>query len=240
MARIVILQHNDHAHGGRLVRTLRDHGFRLDTRRADLPGGVPTDIDDLHGLVVLGGAQNVDEGHAFLRDEQSLIRKMHEAGRPVIGICLGAQQIAVALGGKVEKMAAPEVGVLPVSLSMPGQTETILAGIPWSCPQLHSHGYQVTQAPAGAVVLASSRACKVQAYRAGQRTFGFQYHFECDRAMTSEMFDRSMGLAEKAGVTRAAMEDQHAEHAEMMHRAADRLCVNLASFAFSFDELLAV
>ncbi len=241
MARIVILQHSDHAHAGRLARTLRDHGFRIDTRRPDLdPEVIPTDLDDLHGLVVLGGPQNVDESHTFLGREQALIRRMHEANRPVIGICLGAQQIGVALGGRVGRMPAPEVGLTPVHLTVPGQTETMLAGIPWSCPQLHSHAYEVQQLPPGATLLASSAACKVQAFRVGLRTFGFQYHFACDIPMTRAMFDRSMPLAEKAGITRAQLDEQLARHAEMFDRAADRLCVNLATFAFTFHELLAV
>lgn len=241
MARIVILQHNDHAHAGRLARTLRDTGFRIDVRRPDRdPDQVPANLDDLHGLVVLGGAQNVDENHAFLAREQALIRTAHAANVPVVGVCLGSQQIAVALGGKVERMPTPEVGVLPVDLTVPGQTETILAGIPWSCPQLQSHAYAVTATPPGATLLASSRGCKVQAYRVGLRTFGFQFHFECDLPMTRQMFDRSADLAQRAGVTRAQMDAQLDQHAEMFDRASDRLCANIATFAFTFHELLAV
>lgn len=241
MARIVILQHNDHAHAGRLGRTLRDHGFRLDIRRPDLDAkAVPGDLDDLHGLVVLGGAQNVDEGHDFLPREQALIRSAHEANLPVVGICLGSQQIAAALGGSVARMPRPEVGLSPVQLTVPGQTETVLAGIPWACPQLHSHAYEVTKAPPGATVLGSTAACKVQAYRVGLRTFGFQYHFECDIPMTRDMFDRSMPLADEAGLTRAQLDAQLEQHAEMFDRAADRLCVNLTTFAFTFAERFAV
>lgn len=241
MARIVILQHNDHQHAGRLGRVLRDLGYRLDVRRADLDASsVPTDIDDLHGLVVLGGKQNVDESHPFIAPEQALVRAMHGAGRPVVGICLGSQIITTALGGQVTRMPSPEVGVLPIRLSVPGQTETVLAGIPWSCPMLHSHAYGASVPAPGASVLASSDACKVQAYRVGLRTFGFQFHFECDDAMSVAMLDRSMKLADEAGVSRAALGAQLEEHAEIFDRAADRLCGNIASYAFTFDEILAV
>lgn len=241
MARIVILQHNDHAHAGRLGRSLRDHGFRLDVRRVDLdPASVPSDLDDLHGLIVLGGAQNVDENHPFLSREQALIRAAHEAHKPVLGICLGAQQIAVALGGRVERMPTPEVGVAPVHLNSLGQTETVLAGIPWACPQLHSHAYAVTQLPPGAQTLASTAVCKVQAFRVGIRTYAFQFHFECDLAMASDMLDWSMHLAERAGLTREQLQTQLETHAEMFDRSADRLCGNLTTYAFNFDELLAV
>lgn len=241
MARIVVLQHNDHQHAGRLGRTLRDHGFRLDVRRPDIdPASVPTDLDDLHGLVILGGAQNIDESHPFIAREQALVRAMHGAGRPVVGVCLGSQVITTALGGTVARMPVPEVGVSPVHLSVPGQTETILAGIPWSCPMLHSHAYGATATAPGATVLASSPGCKVQAYRVGLRTFGFQFHFECDLAMASAMFDRSMELARTAGIHRARLDEELARHAEIFDRASDRIAGNIAAFAFTFDELLAV
>ena len=241
MARIVVLQHNPHAHAGRLGRTLMDHGFRLDVRRPDLdPDQVPADIDDLHGLVILGGRQNVDENHAFLGREQALIRAMHAAERPVVGVCLGAQQITVALGGKVDRMPEPEVGLTPIHLTVPGQTETILAGVPWACPMLHSHAYHAVAPPPGAAVLASSDKSKVQIFKSGLRTYGFQFHFECDIPMVSEMFDRSRELADRAGLSRADLDAQLSEHAEMFDRAADRICTNLALYAFTYQELLSV
>lgn len=245
MARIVILQHNEHAHAGRLARCLRDHGFRLDIRRVDIPpeaGGkpVPEDLDDLHGLVVLGGAQNVDEGHPFLSKEQALIRKAHEASLPVVGVCLGSQQIAVALGGRVGPMARPEVGMGLVHLTVPGQTETLMAGIPWSSQQLHSHAYEVTELPPGATLLASNAACKVQSFRIGVRTFAFQHHFECDVPMAKELMARSAPLAERAGTTLEELNRQVDEHAAVFDRVNDRRCENIATFAFTFRDLLAV
>lgn len=241
MARIVVLQHNDKQHAGRLGRVLSDNGFRLDVRRPDLDANsVPTDLDDLHGLLILGGHQNVDESHAFLSKEQSLIRMAHDKDLPVVGICLGAQQISKALGASVERMEKPSVGVLPIDLTVPAQTETIYSGIPWKCPVLQSHAYAATDVPSGATLLASSPECKVQAFKAGLRTYAFQFHFECDMPMSVDMFDRSMDLAERAGVSRATMDAQLKQHAEMFDRAADRICGNLATFAFTFDELLSV
>lgn len=241
MARIVVFQHNAHAHAGRLGRALRDHGFRLDIRRTDLdPGSIPPDLDDVHGLIILGGAQNVDEGHAFLGPEQAFIRAAHAANLPVVGICLGAQQIATALGGQVGRMPVPEVGVLPVNLTVPGQTETILAGVPWKCPQLQSHAYEINTLPPGATLLASSPVSKNQCFRAGLRTFGFQYHFECDIPMSVDMIDRSLHLVPPGGPDRAALIAQLNDNGEMFDRAADRVCLNLVTYAFTFDELFAV
>jgi GMP synthase-like glutamine amidotransferase len=204
------------------------------------PESVPTDLDDVHGLLILGGVQNVDQDHPFLAKEQAFIRSAHTANLPVVGVCLGAQQIAVALGGQVTRMPVPEVGVLPVDLTVPGQTETILAGVPWKCPQLQSHAYEITTLPPGATLLASSPVSKVQCFRSGLRTFGFQYHFECDIPMAVAMIDRSLHLAAHSGLDRAALIAQLEAHGEMFDRAADRVCLNLTTYAFTFDELFAV
>ncbi len=245
MARIVVLQHGAEKAPGRLGMTLRDHAFKLDIRRVDLPqaeGGdpVPQDLDDLHGLLVLGGGQNVDQNHAWMRQEHELIRKAHNAGLPVVGICLGAQLIAQALGGKVEKMDTPEVGFKKVRVLQPAQTETMLAGVPWESMQYLSHQWQVTELPAGAQLLASSDACKTQCFKAGHRTFAFQFHFELDRPGIEQLASEESALLSAAGVTPADIAAQIDEHYDRFAQIGNRLSLNLASFAFPFSELLSV
>jgi len=225
--------------------TLRDHAFKLDVRRVDLPeseGGapVPSDLDDLHGLVILGGAQNIDSNHPWLRQEIDLIARAHEASLPVVGVCLGAHLIAKALGGAVEKMDTPEVGFQKVRILPPGQTETMLAGVPWESRQYLSHGWQITDLPPGARLLASSDTCKVQCFTAGQRTFAFQYHFELDRPGIERLAHDDSELLSGAGVTPGEIATQTDEHYDRFAVISDRLCVNLASFAFPFADLLAV
>ena len=154
--------------------TLRDHAFKLDPRRVDLPGEeggdpLPPDLDDVHGLLVLGGPQSVDQNLPWMAREQELIREAHDRGLPVVGICLGAQMIAAALGGTVTRMETPEVGYKRVRVLPPGQTETILAGVPWESQLYLSHGDEISELPPGAQLLASSEACKVQVFRAGRR-----------------------------------------------------------------------
>ena len=225
--------------------TLRDHAFKLDIRRVDIPraeGGdtVPQDLDDLHGLLILGGGQNVDQNHDWMRHEHELIRKAHDAGLPVVGICLGAQLIAQALGGKVEKMDAPEVGFKKVRILQSGQTETMLAGVPWESRQYLSHQWQVTELPAGAQLLASSDACKTQCFKAGHRTFAFQFHFELDRPGIEQLASDESKMLAEAGVTPVEIAAQADEHYSRFAEIGNRLSLNLASFAFPFSELLSV
>lgn len=234
---IPVIQFGEHVTPGRLGVTLRDHGFKLDVRRVDVLGasGVPRDLDDVHGLVVLGGEQNVGESHPWVEPLLSLIRAAHAAELPVIGVCLGHQLVAHALGGKVEKMERPEWGFHDVALTVPAQTETMMAGIAWNSPQFEAHGYEVTALPTDSVLLASSKRCKNQAFRAGLRTFGFQYHFECDRAMIDTFAAGSADSIRAAGLTPQDVQAQAAKHYEMFARLADRLCVNLATFLFPLE-----
>lgn len=243
MATILVLQHGPVQNPCRLGATLRDHGFRLDIRQLHKPlaaGGdpLPDDLDNLRGIVSLGGPQNVDENHWWMPRELELLRQATERGLPVVGICLGQQLLALALGGKVEKMPVPEVGFQRMSLSVPGQTETLLAGVPWSSPQFFSHGYAVTAPPPGATVLASTALSKCAVFRAGLRSIGFGNHFEADRPLIEEIA-RTSTLMDRAGLTSEELGRQVAEHYAMFGRIADRICVNLASFAFTFEELFA-
>ena len=188
--RILVFQHLDIEHPGRLGSTMRDHGHRLDIRRPDQGETLPPNLDDIHALLVMGGPQNVGDGHAWMEREFDFVREAHARQMPVLGICLGAQVIAHALGGTVAPMERPEWGFADISLTLPGQTETMLAGLPWRHPQFHCHGHEITELPPEGIALASSAMCRHQAFKVGLRTYGFQFHFECDR----EMIDDFCGL----------------------------------------------
>lgn len=234
---IIVFQHGTHVAAGRLGVTLRDHGFSLDVRRLDLPRGqgggvVPPDLDNVHGVISLGGEQNIGDDIPWLAEEEAFIKLAHDHQLPVIGICLGAQLIAKALGGDVGPMDKPEVGFHRVLLNPIGQIDTVLAGVPWDCPQFCSHGHEVKKLPAGATLLASSASCKVQAFRAGLRTFAFQYHFECDRPAIEQYCGGGCELTAKAGLTMEHLMQQADRDYGMYARVAERLCVNLATYAF--------
>ncbi len=245
MANIIVLQHSTVGTPGRLGRTLRDHGFHLDIRRVDLPeseGGqaVPSDLDNVAGVIALGGPQSANDSDPWIRDEQKFLRKAHDAGLPIVGICFGSQTLAKALGGTVEAMKQPEVGFEEVHLTVPAQTETITAGIPWTHRPFSVHGEMVGDLPEGAMLLGGSAACKVQAYRVGQRTLGFQFHFEADRALIGRLLDDDPAIIERAGLMREDLDKQIDEYEPRFATIADRLCVNIASFCFAYTELLGV
>ncbi len=236
---IIAFQHSDKGGPGRLGATLRDHGFKLDIRRPDLANGkgVPPDLDDVEGIVILGGPQNVTdiEKYPWMQAEVALIKAAHAAELPIIGICLGAQMIAHALGGKVAPREKPAIGFYPVNITVPGQTETMMAGIPWEHPQVFSCGQAVATLPPGAVLLAGTKTIPVQAYRVGLRTFGFLYHFECDRGGIDELMKECKRGMEVCGTTTGEVKVQADQQYANFARVSDRLCVNLATFCFPLE-----
>lgn len=239
MAQILVIQHGEMG-PGRLGSTLRDHAFRLDIRRVagvDHPDRLPPDLDGVHGLVVLGGPQSVGDQLPWMEQERAIIREAHDRSLPIVGICLGHQMIAAALGGTVERMPTPEWGLTKVSLTVPGQTESTLGGMPWDTMQFQSHADAVVEAPPGATVLASSERCGNQIMRVGQRTFGFQFHFEADLPTIDRYAAIDTELMSLAGVEREPAMALIRERYDRFATVADRLCVNMATYLFPFHAL---
>lgn len=133
-------------------------------------------LDDFDLLVVLGGPMSVnDEGELpWLAKEKELVRKASEAGKSVLGICLGSQLIASALGAKVFRNSVKEIGWFPVTgFEVP-------AGVfqfPRNFDSFHWHG-ETFDLPAGAIHLASTPGCKNQAFQFGDKTIALQFHLE--------------------------------------------------------------
>lgn len=235
---IIVFQHEPTGIPGRLGRVLRDCGKVLDVRRLDLPtaelGGpmgnrhVPDDFDEVEGVIALGGYMNVtdDPAPGWMAREMAYLKEAHARKLPLIGICLGHQMIAKALGGEVGPMdnRRGEQGMVRVRQHPVANTDVVLAGVPWNCVQFQSHQQEVKVLPPGGVCLQFSDMCKVQSFRVGLRTYGFQYHFECDWAMVWR-YARSMGVAEGGAGELAAMKAHFAEY----ERVSERLCSNIAS-----------
>ncbi|MGH8506100.1 MAG: type 1 glutamine amidotransferase [Stenotrophobium sp.] len=139
--------------------------------------------DDFDWLIVMGGPMNIYEEAAYpwLRAEKTLIRDACAAGRKLLGICLGAQLIAGALGAPVTRNAQQEIGWFPVRMSAAAAQSKLFAGFPERYDALHWHG-DTFAIPSGAKLLASSEACAHQAYECDGRVAAIQFHLEVTAA----------------------------------------------------------
>jgi len=229
---IVVFQHDPHEDAGTLGQVLRDCGHRLRVVRLDAGDPVPSDLRDTDGVLALGGPMNVGQytEHPWLSEEMNFLKQCHEAGKPVVGICLGAQLLATGLGGEVADGEAFEFGWHSVRLAFPGTIDPIYAGIRWESQQFHMHGQGVSELPPGAAPLAGSKLCRVQAFRVGLRTYGFQYHFEWTRSHIQSA--ATQVEAQVDGVSGNEAVQHLARHYTDYRRTGDRLCRNLGTLLY--------
>jgi GMP synthase-like glutamine amidotransferase len=183
--RWVVLQHVEWESSGMIGREARMRGLEVDVRRLDRGDDVP-DSDCADGLIVMGGPIGAyeEENYPFLADESKLLGEVARSGRPVLGVCLGAQLLAKALGANVFPGHEPEIGFGSVVLDSAAKFDPVLAAAGDSLPVFHWHGDTFTL-PEGAILLASSQKYSQQAFRFGNHAYGFQFHIEPDAATWS-------------------------------------------------------
>lgn len=153
-------------------------------RTAFYEGDAAPSLDIVDALLIMGGSMNVDETaqHPWLIAEKHFIRAALDAGKPIFGICLGAQLIAEVLGAKVARNPEPEIGWFDVRLDPSARSLAVFTDFPERWPAFHWHGYGY-ELPAGGVHVASSALCEQQAFALdGGRVLGLQYHPEVTAA----------------------------------------------------------
>ena len=162
---------------GAIEGWLTARGHTLTCTRFWAGDAAPATTDGFDWLVVMGGPMNIYQyrDYPWLKAEKRVIRDAVTAGKRVLGVCLGAQLIADALGGKVYQNAHREIGWFPVT-AVPEGKDSPLA-FPAETPVFHWHG-DTFSLPPGGVWLARSEACEHQAFAVGARVLGLQFHLE--------------------------------------------------------------
>lgn len=198
--KILVFQHVPFEPLGTLDPILRDAGFRIRYVNFGRHPEARPRLKGYAGLIVLGGPMNIDQvdEHPHLDTEIELLQEAVAGGIQVLGICLGAQLLAAALGGSVGPAPVREIGWYDVRLTEAGRADPVLGGFSVPQPMFHWHRDTFTL-PDGAVGLASSQLCPNQAFRYGEHAYGLQFHLEVEAALIERWLTLPFYAQELAG-----------------------------------------
>lgn len=215
---VLVLQHAPHEGPGLIGRAL-DAPLRVRTV-LDVAEPVLPSLDELSGVVVMGGPMDADDvrAHPGLAAERALLAAAVDADVPVLGVCLGMQLLGLALGARLLRRHGSEVGFAPVDVVA---DDPLLGALGDRPTVLHWHDDAV-DLPAGATLLASTPATPVQAFRAGS-ALGLQFHAEVDAALLDLWLDTPAMVGGLDEDEVAAVRAGGADHLPTLLPAAEKL-----------------
>ena len=188
MTEILILQFYPNCHLGVIGQTFEATGAQTTTIRPDQGEPLPASDAAFDGVVMLGGAQYAEDdgNHPYLADAAIFSRAVHEHGKPILGVCLGSQVLARALGARVHKQGWTELGFTELSLTDAARNDPVLGGV---APRQHLLEYHedTFDLPPDAELLMTGAACPNQAFHVGA-SYGFQCHFEVSSKLWQEWY----------------------------------------------------
>ena len=187
MSRIAVLQHSPCEHLGIIGPVLTSRGLDCDYRHTYAGDPVPEDLDPYAALIVMGGPMGVyeEDEYPFLRDEIALLNSALREEVPVLGICLGSQLLAAALGAAVGPGKGKEIGWHRIELTEQGSSEAFLGAGERGLTAFHWHG-DVFDCPKNALNLATSERTPCQAFRYRESVYGILFHMEITMPMIGE------------------------------------------------------
>lgn len=171
-------QHDHFEDLGYIGEWADSRNFATSVTRFDLNPELPS-LDSFDWLVVMGGKMGVNDSAEFpwIADEIEFIKKVIQSGKIVIGICLGSQLVAKALGARVYKNIDQEIGFMPVYFNKIALNDTVFRHFPGELTVMHMH-FDVFDLPSGATAMSNNAVTPCQAFRYKKNAFALQFHFE--------------------------------------------------------------
>ena len=195
--RIHYFQHVAHEGIGSIEEWIKTEGHSMTATRFFNGEQLP-ELNDLDWLIIMGGPMNVNDekDYPWLAAEKKFIRQAIDAGKTVLGICLGSQLVSDALGAKVYKNKEKEIGWFNIELTHSAQSEDLFSDMDSRLKVFHWHG-DTFDLPENAIHLASSVACKNQAYVYNDKVLALQFHLEPTKKSLLDMLKG--GIEEQPG-----------------------------------------
>ncbi|MGC4097451.1 MAG: type 1 glutamine amidotransferase [Nitrospira sp.] len=217
--RVVCLQHVPFEGPGAFAHALTKRGAALEY--ALVPkDGLPNDAGDL--LIVMGGPMSVNDADMWITEETAFIRSALHAGQPVIGVCLGSQFMAKALGATVRAGKALEIGLTSVRLTDAGKQDPVFGACSESFDVFEWHG-EVFDLPKDCTPLAGSDLAPLQVFRYGDRAYGLLFHVEMEEGGIDSLCRECAPDLLKAHLTAQQVKSAALPKLSQLHQTADRL-----------------
>lgn len=190
---IYYIQHVQAEDLGVIESWARQNGHTISGKNIARDDSLP-DVDSFDSLIILGGPQSACDvaKHNYLEKEIDFIQQAIAANKYILGICLGGQLIAHALGAPASRSPEKEMGYFPVGLTEEGKQDPIFANFPTSFMSVHWHS-DMMGVPENAQVLAETPGCPIQAIRFSQRVYGLQFHLEFTKVKIKAILQKIKG-----------------------------------------------
>lgn len=231
--RCLAISHQRDAGPGVFAGATESAGWQLESWHIAESAGPPGDPAGYEAVMTFGGAMHADheDAHGWLAAEKRLLAGLIEQGKPLLGVCLGAQLLAEAAGGVARRAAAPEIGWSEVEVTGEGEADPLLGPLAPRFSAFQWHSYECVLPP-GAAALATSPVC-LQAYRVGDRAWGIQFHAEVSRDDVLHWIDdyRTDQDAVRIGLDPDALRAETMPRIEQWNRLGGELCVRFLEAA---------
>jgi GMP synthase (glutamine-hydrolysing) len=196
--KVLAFRHIPMEHLGFIADALDSH--QIEYEYVDLYRRSRAAIREADALIFMGGPMSANDELPYIRDELDLIREAVSLRKPILGVCLGAQLIAKALGALVYANRVKEIGWYPVHWTDAAAEDPVHEGLFGSDVVFHWHN-ETFDLPPGAELLAYSDACRNQAYRAGENIYGLQFHLEATPEMVADWLQQDANCGDCREVT---------------------------------------